>query len=77
MVQAIHPEGNINPNECLYCLHCQVLYFDDKRCPVMVQRRTKRERRDARLSEGSKAELERIVGELKRDRAEQRASQDS
>lgn len=47
MVQAIHPEGHINPNECLYCLHCQTLYHDDRRCPVMIQRRLKRERRAA------------------------------
>jgi NosR/NirI family nitrous oxide reductase transcriptional regulator len=46
-VQAIHPEGHINPNECISCLHCQVLYHDDRKCPVMIQRRLKRERRDA------------------------------
>ncbi len=50
MVQAIHPEGHINPNECLYCLHCQTLYHDDHRCPVMIQRRLKRERRAALAS---------------------------
>ena len=48
MVQAIHPEGNINVNECLYCLHCQVLYSDDHACPVMIQKRLKNERRNAR-----------------------------
>lgn len=55
MVQAIHPEGQINPNECLYCLHCQVLYHDAHRCPVVIQRRLRQERRDlpplARISE--------------------------
>jgi NosR/NirI family nitrous oxide reductase transcriptional regulator len=50
MVQAIHPEGQINPNECLYCLNCQMLYHDDHRCPVMIQRRIKRERRAALAS---------------------------
>jgi len=50
MVQAIHPEGHINPNECLQCLHCQTLYMDDRRCPVMIQRRLKRERRQALAS---------------------------
>jgi len=44
-VQAIHPEGNINPNECIQCLHCQELYHDDHRCPVMIQRRLKLEKR--------------------------------
>lgn len=45
MVQAIHPEGQINPNECLYCLHCQTLYYDGDRCPVVIQRRLRSERR--------------------------------
>ncbi|VAW64110.1 Nitrous oxide reductase maturation protein NosR [hydrothermal vent metagenome] len=48
MVQAIHKEGEINVNECLYCLHCQVVYSDDHACPVVVQKRLKRERRNAR-----------------------------
>lgn len=43
-VQAIHPEGNINPNECIQCLHCQLLYHHERKCPVMIQRRLKRER---------------------------------
>lgn len=47
MVGAIHPEGNINPNECLYCLHCQVNYYDEHICPVKIEKRVKRERREA------------------------------
>jgi NosR/NirI family transcriptional regulator, nitrous oxide reductase regulator len=46
-VQSIHPDGRINPNECISCLHCQELYWDDRRCPVVIQRRLKRERLDA------------------------------
>jgi NosR/NirI family nitrous oxide reductase transcriptional regulator len=46
-VQSIHPEGQINVNECIYCMHCQELYFDDHRCPHMIQVRLKRERREA------------------------------
>jgi len=46
-VQAIHPDGHINPNECIYCMHCQELYWDEHRCPHMIQVRLKRERRDA------------------------------
>jgi NosR/NirI family nitrous oxide reductase transcriptional regulator len=42
MVQAIHPEGNINPNECLNCLHCQVLYQHDQKCPVCIKKLAKR-----------------------------------
>ncbi len=43
-VQAIHPEGHINPNECHFCLDCQVTYWDEHKCPPMVQRRKRRER---------------------------------
>ena len=46
-VQAIHPEGFINVNECIYCMHCQELYHDDQRCPHMIQVRLKREKRVA------------------------------
>jgi NosR/NirI family nitrous oxide reductase transcriptional regulator len=46
-VQSIHPEGHINVNECIYCMHCQELYRDDQRCPHMIQVRLKRERREA------------------------------
>jgi transcriptional regulator of nitric oxide reductase len=45
-VQAIHPSGAINPNECIYCLQCQTLYYDEFTCPPMVHRRKRRERRD-------------------------------
>ncbi len=44
-VQAIHPDGVINPNECIQCLHCQMLYHHDQKCPVMIQKRLKEERR--------------------------------
>lgn len=47
IVQSIHPTGEINPNECHYCLHCQTLYHDDQRCPVMIQKRLRREKREA------------------------------
>jgi len=43
-VEAIHPEGQINVNECIYCMHCQELYHDDHRCPHMIQVRLKREK---------------------------------
>jgi NosR/NirI family nitrous oxide reductase transcriptional regulator len=49
-VQAIHPEGQINVNECIYCMHCQELYHDDHRCPHMIQVRLKREKREALTS---------------------------
>ncbi|MGQ7793760.1 4Fe-4S binding protein [Faunimonas sp. B44] len=43
-VEAIHPEGHINPNECISCLHCQVLYHHEQKCPVVIQRRIRREK---------------------------------
>lgn len=52
-VQAIHPEGSINPNECIQCLHCQVLYHHDQKCPVVIQKRLKRERREASQTQQS------------------------
>ncbi|MBE1281775.1 MAG: 4Fe-4S binding protein [Rhodobacteraceae bacterium] len=36
-VQAIHPTGEINPNECVDCLHCQVLYQSESKCPVVIK----------------------------------------
>lgn len=41
-VQAIHPTGEINPNECLSCLHCQVLYQDHSKCPVVIRKDKRR-----------------------------------
>ncbi|MCY1128279.1 4Fe-4S binding protein [Frigidibacter sp. RF13] len=43
MVQAIHPTGEINPNECLNCLHCQVLYQSKTTCPVVIKKLKRRE----------------------------------
>ncbi len=46
-VQAIHPNGAINPNECVYCLNCQALYHDAHTCPPLIQRRQRRQAQDA------------------------------
>ncbi len=43
-VQAIHPLGQINPNECIHCLNCQTLYYDPKTCPPLVARAQRRQR---------------------------------
>lgn len=53
-VQSIHPEGQINVNECIYCMHCQELYHDDHRCPHMIQVRLKREKFEALSSPSMK-----------------------
>jgi NosR/NirI family nitrous oxide reductase transcriptional regulator len=70
MVQAIHPEGHINVNECQYCLHCQAVYFNTHQCPVMIQKRLKHERRAARSSVRTAADLGAVVAELKVKKAE-------
>jgi NosR/NirI family nitrous oxide reductase transcriptional regulator len=46
-VQSIHPEGHINVNECIYCMHCQELYHSPDRCLHNVQLRLKRDKRRA------------------------------
>ncbi|MBT3401964.1 MAG: regulatory protein NosR, partial [Rhodospirillaceae bacterium] len=47
-VQAIHPDGRINPNECIHCLNCQVLYYDNSTCPPLVERK---KRKDSKLTQ--------------------------
>ena len=45
-VRAIAPTGEINKNECHYCLDCQVTYYNDHKCPPIVHIRKQRERRE-------------------------------
>jgi len=68
MVQAIHKEGNINVNECLYCLHCQVVYKDEQDCPVMIQKRLKKERRAVRSAAVHGKKESAITVELKKEK---------
>ncbi|MDE2376345.1 NosR/NirI family protein [Bradyrhizobium sp.] len=42
-VQAIHPLGQINPNECIYCLKCQANYFDNDICLHLKKRAARRQ----------------------------------
>jgi polyferredoxin len=42
-VRAIEPSGKIIMAECFQCLDCQVEYYDDKRCPPLVQAARRRE----------------------------------
>ncbi|WP_159990442.1 NosR/NirI family protein [Pelistega ratti] len=37
-VQAIHPTGEIDANECIQCLNCQMLYHHQTKCPHLVQK---------------------------------------
>ena len=52
-VQAIEPSGEINPNRCIQCLHCQMLYHHDEKCPHLLQRKARRERRRAPPAEAA------------------------
>ncbi len=63
-VQAIHPTGEINPNECLSCLHCQVLYQDTNKCPVAIK---KQKRRDHSIKTAARdnAAIDRVLNEAK------------
>lgn len=45
-ISAIKPTGEIIDNECHYCLECQVTYWDDQRCPPLVDKRKRREERE-------------------------------
>jgi polyferredoxin len=44
---AIRPTGEINAAECHYCLDCQVIYWNELKCPPLVEKRKRRERRRA------------------------------
>ena len=41
-VQAIHPLGQINPNECVYCLRCQMIYNNEDICVPLKMRARRR-----------------------------------
>lgn len=43
-IQAIHPDGHINHNECHYCLDCQMTYHNDNKCPPLIAKQKKRKR---------------------------------
>ncbi|WP_210529541.1 NosR/NirI family protein [Rubellimicrobium arenae] len=55
-VQSIHPTGEINPNECVNCMNCQVLYQSTTKCPVVIKTIKRRDAvaaGTARLSEAT------------------------
>lgn len=57
-IGAIRPTGEIIENECHYCLECQVVYHDEHRCPPLVDKRKRREKREARAAEIALAQIE-------------------
>ena len=42
--QAVRPTGEINPNECHYCLDCQTTFWNTHKCPPLAERRKRFER---------------------------------
>ena len=44
-IQAIHPDGRINANECHHCLDCQMTYYNDHKCPPLILKAKKLKRR--------------------------------
>jgi len=51
-VRAIRSTGEINANECHYCLDCQVIYYNDQVCLPLIDRR---KRREQQLKRGQEA----------------------
>ncbi|WP_444894096.1 transcriptional regulator NosR [Microbulbifer sp. TRSA001] len=48
-IQAIHPDGSINANECHHCLDCQVTYYRNDKCPPLVIKAKKQNRQKAAM----------------------------
>jgi NosR/NirI family nitrous oxide reductase transcriptional regulator len=69
MVQAIHPEGEINPNECIYCMHCQERYHDDEVCPVRVKQLERDKRRGLIASDQTRGRGEAILAQIRKEKA--------
>ena len=59
-IQAIHPDGHINANECHYCLDCQMTYHNENKCPPLVLK-NKRKTRDKPAPVPEHAELIPVV----------------
>lgn len=47
---AIDDTGDIDQKECLLCLDCMVMYYDDHACPPLVKERKRRERQGLALT---------------------------
>jgi len=50
-IQAIHPDGTINANECHHCLDCQVTYTSEDRCPPLVLAKKKGKKAKRKIGE--------------------------
>ncbi|MBC7860486.1 MAG: 4Fe-4S binding protein [Burkholderiaceae bacterium] len=74
---AIDANGKIDQMECMLCLDCMVLYYDDHACPPLVGERKKREKNGQPLTAidggGHFISLETVKRELADKAASQRA----
>lgn len=50
--QAIRRDGSIDAAECLYCLDCQVNYYNEALCPVLIRRAKGKDGSDLRSPTG-------------------------
>ncbi len=64
-IQAIHPNGEINANECHHCLDCQVTYVNENRCPplVLAKKKGRKSKRKigSSISEADRIEIKELV----------------
>jgi NosR/NirI family nitrous oxide reductase transcriptional regulator len=67
---AIDAQGRIDQKECLLCLDCMVMYYDDHACPPLAKERKTREKNGQPLTpineRGYFIPLEALRSELKR-----------
>ncbi len=54
-VGAIDPLGRINPNECILCLRCQVIFHDDDTCTILMRRKRKLQAAKAAMEKAKEA----------------------
>jgi len=52
-VGAIDPLGRINPNECILCLRCQMIYYDPQTCTILKRRASRGGAANAEISPGA------------------------
>ncbi len=55
-IQAIHPDGTINANECHHCLDCQVTYESDTKCPPLILAKKKGKKAKRKIGDHANAD---------------------
>lgn len=53
-IRAIFPSGQINTNECHYCLDCQMTYYNERKCMPLVMKNKTAKREANRRQEGER-----------------------